>query len=144
MGRGEIMAKKKKVSGSRRVTRGAVDEITGKLAAARERSGRTPGDGQGLDIAIAPGGFYSLRRLLDPLPSPIKVRLRDHIRDHADEAMKPILRLMAKSGADEHHVSLIRDVGPNALRTIIEYLEDEGDGDDEPEEDVKPDLDVSG
>lgn len=126
--------KKRKKNMRRRAPRsdgtpGGHGDVAGRgarLAAMREKRGRAPGDGRGVDIGISPGAFVALERHLEKLPEQTKRRLLDHVRNHVDEALKPMVKLVEKKGT-EHELLLLRDVGPNMLRTVIEFLEEEVD-----------------
>jgi hypothetical protein len=82
---------------------------------------RQAGDGQGVDIGLGCLGAR-FEKILDKLPGETRARMLDHIHLHVDEAMKPILRVVERAGHVED-ANYLRDVGPNMLRTIMEYLE---------------------
>ena len=90
------------------------------LAAKRRVRKRQVGDGKGVDIGIGclPA---DVERVLDKLSPDVRARLLAHVRTHVDEAMKPILRALER---EHESVDFFRDVGPNMLRTVIEYLEE--------------------
>ena len=101
---------------------GAIDLRFEKLASYRRE--RKESDGKGPDIHISPGAFISVEKHLAELKPDTRKRMLDHIKHHVDEAMKPLIRLVEKNG-DDHDMLMLRDVGPNMLRTIIEFLEQE-------------------
>lgn len=92
------------------------------LVAKRKIRRRQPGDGLGEDVGI---GVVDLRleKALNTLTDGQRTRMRDHVRDHAQEALKPILRLLELQKMPEE-IALLTDVGPNMLRTIVEFLEE--------------------
>lgn len=93
------------------------------LVKKRRARHRQANDGQGVDISIGSLGAR-LEATLDKLSKDTKARMLVHVRTHVDEAMKPILRAVERDhGADE--VNFLRDVGPQMLRTIMEYLEEQ-------------------
>jgi hypothetical protein len=102
---------------------GQVDARARALGDMRKSRGRKPGDGGGVDIGIQPGAFIGLERHLKTLKPATRARMATHIRDHVNEAMKPLLKLVERNGND-HELLLLRDVGPNMLRTVLESLED--------------------
>lgn len=102
---------------------GAVDARLKHLGEARKVRRREPGDGDDVDIGIAPGAFsVSIERHLSSLKPENKDRLLKHMIEHVDAAMKPLRKLVKAKGSD-HELMLLNDVGPNMLRTIIEFLE---------------------
>lgn len=104
--------------------RGAVNAKMNILSSGRTVRKREPGDGKGVDIGIAPGAFgANLQSHLDKLPKETHERMLKHISAHVDQALGPIVKLLEREG-NENDVRLAKDVGPNMLRTIIEYLED--------------------
>lgn len=103
--------------------RGAVAEEFDSLKTRRQVRRRKDGDGLGPDVGIGLVGAR-LEKILNKLPKDTKARMLAHIRLHVDEAMKPILRTIERTG-DDYELEFIRGVGPNMLRTFIEYLEDE-------------------
>ena len=116
------MARKKRVT-KKSSSRGAVAEKFNDLVTRRKVRRRVDGDGKGPDIGIGLVGTR-LETILGTLNKPTKTRMLEHIRHHVDEAMKPILKAIEKAGDDEE-LEYIRGVGPNMLRTFIEFLEDE-------------------
>lgn len=103
---------------------GVVDDHLKLLGERRAVRQRVAGDGKGVDIGIAPGGFHSsLERHLMTLTPATRERLLAHVREHVAEAMKPLRKLIAAKG-DDVELRLFDDVGPNCLRTIIEFLEE--------------------
>jgi hypothetical protein len=103
---------------------GAVDARSAKLEQGRAVRGREAGDGDGVDIGISPGAFsVSLEKHLKKLSPATKERMLSHLKEHVELAMKPLVKLVEREG-DEHDVHLLKDVGPNMLRTVIECLED--------------------
>lgn len=104
--------------------RGAVRAKAEDLATKRQIRKREIGDGEGVDIGIAPGAFAgAIEKMLVTASPQTRERLRMHICASVDEAMKPLIRL-AERETNEAAVRLLQDVGPNMLRTIIECLED--------------------
>jgi hypothetical protein len=101
---------------------GAVAAQFDDLTMKRKVRRRKDGDGLGPDVGIGLVGSR-LEKILDKLPKETKARMLEHIRLHVDEAMKPILRAIERTG-DDYELEFIRGVGPNMLRTFIEYLED--------------------
>jgi hypothetical protein len=102
---------------------GQVDLRAQSLDVSRQNRGRSPGDGEGVDISIMPGAFIGLEVHLNTLNSATRARMAAHIREHVDEAMKPLIKLMERNGND-YELLLLKDVGPNMFRTILESLED--------------------
>ena len=93
------------------------------LAKKRKARHRHEGDGQGVDISIGSLGTR-LEATLDKLSKDTKARMLVHVREHVDEAMKPILRAVERDH-NQDEVNFLHDVGPQMLRTIIEYLEEQ-------------------
>ena len=93
------------------------------LVKRRKARHRHEGDGQGIDIGIGSLGTR-LEATLDKLSKDTKARMLVHVREHVDEAMKPILRAVERDH-DQEEVAFLHDVGPQMLRTIIEYLEEQ-------------------
>ena len=120
-----MASKKKKEEGNNPNPNGhgQVDVRAQALGSMREKRGRAPGDGDGVDIGIQPGAFIGLERHLKTLKPATRARMASHIRDHVEEAMKPLIKLVERNGND-HELLLLRDVGPNMLRTVLESLED--------------------
>jgi hypothetical protein len=110
---------------SRASSRGAVAAHGNELQAKRAVRRRKVGDGQGVDISIA-GGYFGtgLEGHLEKLSKAAKKKLLDHVQLHVDEALKPMVKLVTAKGTDIE-LELLKSVGPNLFRTIIEYLEDE-------------------
>lgn len=89
----------------------------------RGRRFRKPGDGEGCDVGLGIVG-RDLEKLLDALPRATRLRMASHINEHAQEALKPILRVIERTG-NMSEVEFMSDVGGNMLRTLVEFLEDE-------------------
>lgn len=105
-----------------------IDQEIDVLAGRRRARNRQPGDGQGRDVGIAPGGYsVTVAKHIDALADETRQRLLQHVRGHVDEALKPLVRLMERAGCSEYEIHLFRDVGPNAMRTLIEHLEEVND-----------------
>lgn len=105
-----------------------IDQEIDVLVNRRRVRKRRPGDGQGRDVGIAPGAYsVTVAKHIDTLADETRKRLLDHVRAHVDEALKPLIRLMERAGCSEHEIDMFRDVGPNALRTVIEHLEEVND-----------------
>ena len=89
-----------------------------------KREGRKTGDGQGVDPSISPGAFgTTLQKTLTKLSPDTQKRMLTHIRNSVDEAMRPIVKLLGRDATD-YDVALFKDVGPNMLRTVMEFLEE--------------------
>jgi hypothetical protein len=115
--------KKKKSAGDPTANKsGAIDERASRLDEGRRGRGRKAGDGKGVDIGISPGAFVGLERHLKSLSPAAKSKLHGHITKHVGEAMKPLSKLVKAKGT-KHEQDLLADVGPNMMRTIIEFLE---------------------
>ena len=120
------MASKKKKEESKTPNvngHGEVDARFQHLTTVRKVRRREAGDGEGIDIGIMPGAFISIEQHLKTLNPATRARMLTHISHHVDEAMKPLLKLVGREGT-EYDVLMIKDVGPNMLRTVIEALED--------------------
>lgn len=104
--------------------RGAVDARGAELVAARGKRQRRPGDGHGVDIGIIDGMFSSWEELLMSMPESTRARYLEHVREHVGTALKPLVKWAERRGASQHDIDMIHDVGPNQLRTVIEFLED--------------------
>lgn len=104
-----------------------LDEHVNDIVKKRKVRRRSEGDGGGVDLGIEPGAYHvTLERYIEDLSADTKKRLLEHVKHHTDEALKPLVRLMERAGADEDKIRLFRDIGPNCLRTVIEHLEAEG------------------
>lgn len=103
---------------------GAVAETVDRLVTGRKARRRKPGDGEGVDIGIANCFGITIEEHLSKLSPAERPRMHDHIKSHVDAAMKPLLKLMQRDGADEADVRFFADIGPNMFRTIIEYFEE--------------------
>ena len=115
--------KKKKVVGDPTTNKsGQVDERSSRLADGRTARGRKAGDGEGVDIGISPGAFVGLEKHLKSLSPAARLKLHGHITKHVGEAMKPLSKLVKAKGT-QYEQDLLADVGPNMMRTIIEFLE---------------------
>lgn len=109
-----------------RITSGDVKGKAEDLADKRAVRGREPGDGRGPDVGIAPGAAFAngLKRALDSLSEDERQRMLEHVRDNTEAAMRPVVRAISRAGGSDYDVRLFRDVGPNMLRTVMEYLEE--------------------
>lgn len=104
---------------------GAVAQTADKLEKGRKARRRRVGDGKGVDIGIANTFGTMLEHHLSSITDPqTRRRLHDHIRDHVDAAMKPLIKIMKRDGAKDEDVDLFQDLGPNMFRTVIEYFEE--------------------
>lgn len=114
----ERMATKKKKPKTK------VDSQLSDLRDKRAVRKRAPGDKKGVDVSIRPGAFFSLEKHLKTLPENTRKKFLNHIQENVSRAMLPINKLVKKKGT-QVEADLVADVGPNMLRTIIEFLEEE-------------------
>lgn len=105
---------------------GQVDARMDKLASGRRVRRREPGDGEGVDIGIVPGAFQSYESILAKARAKpdTRKRMEDHLRKGIEETMKPVIKLFEREGASDYQIAMLKDVGPNALRSMLEYFEE--------------------
>ena len=50
--------------------------------------------------------------------------MESHIRSGIEDTLKPIIKLFEREGASEYQIAMLKDVGPNALRSMLEFFEE--------------------
>ncbi len=50
--------------------------------------------------------------------------MEEHLRKGIEETMKPIIKLFEREGASEYQMKMLMDVGPNCMRTMLEFFEE--------------------
>jgi hypothetical protein len=105
---------------------GQVDARMDKLSTSRKVRRREPGDGEGIDIGITPGAFQSYESILAKAKAKpdTRKRMEEHLRKGIEETMKPIIKLFEREGASEYQMKMLMDVGPNCMRTMLEFFEE--------------------
>lgn len=120
--------KKKKVEGKSANPngKGQVDVRMEKLANGRNVRRRKPKDGEGVDVGIRPGAFISYESVLKKARDKPETRKRmeSHLRNGIEDTLKPIIKLFEREGASEYQIAMLKDVGPNALRSMLEFFEE--------------------